>query len=457
MRVLQIDTLISMTRYLSDRIKRATLFLFVLSLGLFGCKKADEAVLGADILPGSDNLQFTAVDTFSLLTYSVEDDSVRTDERSVNPLGFMNDPYFGRTGTAIYTQIRLPENNLNFATVKLDSIVLTLKYQNKTAFYGNINSTQRIHVYELSESLYLDSVYHSHKRPSFYPELVGSWVGKFNLNDSITVVQGSKTRKFAPHLRIRLTGQRFIDKIKNGGVNFATNEAFINYMRGLAVIPQDNALAPGEGAMVNVDLLSSISNLTIYYNDSLSKDLLINENSPRFNAHEHNYMGTALGWQLGLKQHRDTCYAQSMGGVKTLFKVPHILNVAKNANGKPIAVSGAELTIPVLPGAATAQYGLPLEVFFVTIDSTGKNFTLPGGILVGYAGKYNSTKTAITVNLSAYYQGLFNAYHRTGLERDYGLYIVPSYNYAGMERIVLNTSKFAAAPAKLKLTYSVIQ
>ena len=444
-------------RYLSDRTKHTSFFLFVLVFGLFGCKKADEAALGADILPGSDNLLFAAVDTFSLLTYSVEDDSVRTDERSVNPLGFMNDPYFGRTGTAIYTQIRLPENNLNFATVKLDSIVLTLKYQSKTAFYGNINSIQRIHVYELSEALSLDSVYHSHKRPSVYPELVGSWVGKFNLTDSITIVQGTKTRKFAPHLRIKLNGPQFVDKIRNGGVNFATNEAFINYIKGLAIIPQENATTPGEGAIVNMDLLSTISNLTIYYNDSLSKDLLINENSPRFNAHEHNYMGTVLGWQFGLKQHRDTCYAQSMGGVKTFFKVPHILDVAKNANGKPIAVAAAELTIPVLPGAATAQYGLPLEVFFVTIDSAGKNFTLPGGILVGYAGKYNSTKTAITVNLSAYYQGIFNAYHRTGLERDYGLYIVPSYNYAGMERIVFNTSKFAAAPAKLKLTYSVIQ
>jgi hypothetical protein len=446
-----------MIRYLSDRTKRATFFLFLVSFAFTACKKADEGVLGGDILPGSDNLTFLATDTFSLLTYTVEDDSVRTDERSVNPLGFMNDPYFGRTSTAIYTQIRLPENNLNFATVKLDSIVLTLKYQSKTAYYGNINSTQRIHVYELRESLYLDSVYHSQKRPAYYPELVGAWQGKFNLNDSITIVQGSKTRKLAPHLRIRLTGQQFIDKIRNGGSNFATNDAFINYMKGLVVIPQEYGTAPGEGAIVNMDLLSTISNLTIYYNDSLSKDLLINENSPRFNAHDHNYMGTALGWQFGLKQHRDTCYAQSMGGVKTFFKVPHILNVVKNANGRPVAVAGAELTIPVLPGAATAQYGLPLEVFFVTADSAGKNFTLPGGILVGYAGRYNSTKTAITVNLSAYYQSIFNAYRETGVARDYGLYIVPSYNYAGMERIVLNTAKFAAAPAKLKLTYSVIQ
>jgi hypothetical protein len=102
-------------------------------------------------------------------------------------------------------QIRLPENNLNFSAVKLDSIVLTLKYQNKTAFYGNTATTQTIKVYELSNSLYIDSVYYSNARPAYYPQEIGSWTGKFNLNDSITLQHGSKTRKLPPHLRIRIT------------------------------------------------------------------------------------------------------------------------------------------------------------------------------------------------------------------------------------------------------------
>jgi len=455
--VLQIDTPICMMPFLSDRTKLPRLFLFALLLFSFACKKTDEGFIGGDILPASDNLNFVATDTFSLLMYTVKDDSVRTDERSVNPLGFIHDPYFGRSQSAIYTQIRLPENNLNFSAVKLDSIVLTLKYQNKTAFYGNTATTQTIKVYELSNSLYIDSVYYSNARPAYYPQEIGSWTGKFNLNDSIILQHGSKTRKLPPHLRIRITNSAFIDKIKNGGTSFSTNEAFINYMKGLAIVPNDFAVNPGEGAVVNMDLVSSVSNLTIYYNDSLYKDLLINENSPRISSYEHNYFGTALSLQLGLKQHRDTCYAQSMGSVKTFFKVPHILDLIKKNGNKAVTVAAAELTVPVLPGAGTAQYGLPLEVFFVTADSTGKNFTLPGGILIGYSGKYNATKTAITVNLSSYFQSILNAYKKSGIEKDYGLYIVPSYNYSGMERIVFNTNKFAPLPPKLKLTYSVIQ
>jgi hypothetical protein len=433
---------------------RSALFLFFLGISFFCCKKPDDEFIGRDILPSSDNLQFSETDTLSILSYTVKDDSVRTDERFYNPLGLMNDPVFGLSSTTIFTQLRLPENNLDFSAVNIDSIVLTLKYTGKTSYYGNLSSQQTIKVYELTESLRLDSSYYSNSSAAYDPLEIGSWTGVFNLTDSLTIVQGSKVKKVPPQLRIPITSSAFINKIKTAGVNFATSEAFLQYIKGVAIVPQNTGMLPGDGALVNVSVASTYSNLTIYYNDSLSKDFLINENSPRFNNHQHDYSGTLIAQQLGLKQDRDTTYGQSMAGLKTFIKFPQLFDLVKKHGNKPLAILGAELSIPVIPSSGS-NYPLPVEIVFVTVDSMGKNYTV-GGTLYGYIGKYNSAKTEVSVNLTTYLQSVLNTYRRTGREADYGLYLVPSYNYPGMERVVLNMAGSGSVKPRLKLTYNAI-
>ena len=426
---------------------------------VLACKKVDSEVIGKDILPNGDDIVLIETDTFQLVTYTQKDDSVRTDERPVSPLGRMNDPVFGTTATSIFAQFRLPENNLDFSAVTIDSVVLSLKFQGKTAYYGNLNSPQTFKVFELSQNLRTDSQYYSTSWANYDPQELGSWSGQMNLTDSVMVFQGSVAKKLPPQVRIHITSASFINKLKNAGINFATTEAFLQYLKGVVVVPVSPPPAPGEGAIVNVDFLNGYSGLTIYYSDSLSKFFPINENSARFNNITHDYTGTVLAGQLNLKQNRDTCYAQSMAGLKTLIKFPTIFDLVKNNNNKVVSVLSAELILPTYTINSPTDYPFPLQTMFIESDSMGKNKQTSGVVPFGtYNTDKSQVKTSLTYSLlpKNYLQTILDTYRKTGVAADNGIFFVTSYNYAGMERIILNTSKTGVVRPKLKLIYTVV-
>ena len=133
---------------------------FLSGIFLFSaCNKAD-STLGLNALDPSDLLNATQVDTFMLETYTVVEDSVITDNPAFSLLGSYNDPQFGTFDASFYTQLRLSGINPNFgdiSTITVDSIVLGLEY---AGYYGKFNQ-QTIEVYQLTESIDLDSTYYA--------------------------------------------------------------------------------------------------------------------------------------------------------------------------------------------------------------------------------------------------------------------------------------------------------
>ena len=84
----------------------STVFLFC------SCEKDNE--FGIEINPDSNTLGAIYSDTFSIRTFSVISDSIRTDElNGPSPLGNYIDPVFGELNASIITQIRL-EQSYNF-------------------------------------------------------------------------------------------------------------------------------------------------------------------------------------------------------------------------------------------------------------------------------------------------------------------------------------------------------
>ena len=85
-------------------------------IGLFvavGCKKKEQ-ILGQDSIDPNDLLTSEGVDTFTLRTFTIEEDSVITDNPAYGILGQFNDPDFGQMNSEIYTQIRLAGVDPNF-------------------------------------------------------------------------------------------------------------------------------------------------------------------------------------------------------------------------------------------------------------------------------------------------------------------------------------------------------
>lgn len=139
------------------RLSRAAIFLFSGFVFISSCKKV-ESDLGVEVLPDSDLLG-AEVDTFEVNTYSVREDSLKSDEFSLNLLGSMNHPTFGKTKAGFYTQIRLSTFNVNFdvANTVVDSVVLSL---NIDGHYGTLDA-QTFEVYQLTEDIYRDSTYYT--------------------------------------------------------------------------------------------------------------------------------------------------------------------------------------------------------------------------------------------------------------------------------------------------------
>ena len=136
------------------------LFLFLfMSVALISCKKK-EYQLGSDLIDQNSLLEGTSVDTFDILSYSIIEDSVISDNASNVLLGSYNDPLFGAFSSSFYTQLRLASADPNFAdpsTIVIDSFVIGLEY---LGYYGELDD-QTFEVYQLDESLSIDSTYYS--------------------------------------------------------------------------------------------------------------------------------------------------------------------------------------------------------------------------------------------------------------------------------------------------------
>ena len=252
---------------------------------LFSCKK--DGKLAPDFDNG--NLSVSFVDTFSILTSIVQEDSLRTDLSTSNLLGIYNDPIFGPVSSSIYTQVLLTGVNVNFetTTTNVDSVVLTLDYN---GLYGNPYFQASVNVYELDSKMDKDVDYYSNTIIPHKMNILGSSTFTPNLTDSVNLNFNSTTLK--PHLRIRLNdsfGDSLLAADDNGSKQLADNATFTSFMKGLLITRPilskqefQNPPPPGTGSILSFDMNSSMSTLTIYYDDTSSYNFTINTSETGF-------------------------------------------------------------------------------------------------------------------------------------------------------------------------------
>lgn len=131
--------------------------------------------IGANVLPaGTLNANF--VDTATVQTSLVLEDTIPTNNSSTFLLGSYNDPIFGATKASVYTQLVLPGGDganpftssgyITTSTIKviLDSVVMSLPFGSGSVggFYGTI-TPENIQVYALDHNTHIaaDSAYYS--------------------------------------------------------------------------------------------------------------------------------------------------------------------------------------------------------------------------------------------------------------------------------------------------------
>ena len=208
--------------------KYISTFCLCATLLIFSC--TDPNLIGLEVQPQSDGISVLLTSKKNNLKLStISEDSLRSDETSTLLLGEINDPIFGYNQAAFSTQFMLPFSNVDVGSysdsLTVDSVVLGLSY---TGSYG-INDVLNIMVYEISESIYKDSVYYSNQDVTCVSNAIYSQPTTVNTEDSVMV--GGEMK--APHLRLKLDislGDKIL--IESGRSNLEDNAQFVEFLKG---------------------------------------------------------------------------------------------------------------------------------------------------------------------------------------------------------------------------------
>ena len=413
------------------------------------CQKEPD-LIGLDLLPPGEYLKLDFTDTASLIAYTVREDSLRTDELSLNLLGSIADPVFGTTTASIYTQYNLAQSNLTFGeNAVADSMVLTLAY---SSIYGDSTATKTIRVYELADTLSYDSTYYSFQTRAILPQLIGEATFVPNLSEADSV-DGAR---MPPHMRVLLT-QEFADKIITADTSIlANNDNFLAAFKGLYITSAD-ATTAGSGSILYLNLLDAVSRVKLYYHNSLDTSFVsfvIGSASARFN--HYNHFGYAGADPMLLQQFngdttvgQDRLFAQAMGGAKIKLRIPYLSEIASN---KKIAINEALLIIQ--NDDNTGTYKMPSTLALRKLTSTGSYEALPDEV-------EGSSFIDGTLNGTQQYSFRITQYVQNRLlnpdEPDYGLMLVIPGSSISSSRTVLKGPENSSGAMKLVIYYTLVE
>lgn len=419
------------------------MLLLFCAMAIVSCKKK-QYQLGADVVDSNTILNGVSIDTFSLNTYTIEEDSVISDNPANVVLGSYSDPIFGDYSASFYTQLRLAAADPNFGdpnAISIDSFVLAMEY---VGSYGDLDP-QTFEVYELEERMYLDSTYYSFSTVSHSStNLVPLDKATITPNTSSPTIVGGDS--LSPQLRVHLDtllARSIITEAMSGGTTFSDNTEFLEFFKGLYIKTNNAFQSSGEGAALYLNITDPSSKATIYFHqdgEANSYDLLMNSDCADFTHVEIDRTATDIEQVIedstfGLS----TYYAQAFGARAAVY-IPGLENLPEN-----IVIHRADLSLPIqFQTGYKYQAGNNLTVA-TRVDSLSENLAS-----IGVLGVYNSTEKNFKINIRSYVQSIVN--------KDLPLtelVVSPLFFINSAERIVFNGSNtINKMKPKLTITYT---
>ncbi len=434
------------------------LLLFIgLSISFMSCNES--SVVGLDVQPEKDLLHIDFIDTTSLITKTIREDSLRTDESlliSGNVLmGKYLDPVFGEATASIYTQALLSTGILatSFGSNPVcDSLVLSLAYN--TTYYGKTERKQQtVNVRQVVDDIIIGTKYSNKTLNTSSLDLASGHTFTPRPLDSVSIVAGIKLK---PQLRIPLDvnfGQVLLNNQTTG--NLANNTVFPTFMKGLYITTENTtSLSSGEGNILSFNMPGSA--MTIYYHytgktlitntqptpvDSIIKtkyDFSLGSGAARFTHFTHNYASVDpnLMAQLGSvpPAQNDVLFVQSISGLKTKIEMPTLMHWIDSG---PIAINKAELVIKadMTPLYQLDTFAAPATLIVFGLNDDGTNFILPDAFegSTYFGGVYNATTIGeYHFNITRYIQQILDkTIHNNGM------YLLASGGGVGANRVAV--------------------
>ncbi len=331
-----------------------TLLISLFILG--GCQNSDS--IGLEVDPNTD-INGSFIDTISVRTATLREDSIVTNTLGQFPLGFFNDPLLGKTTANIALSLNLPSANTTFGTSPvLDSAVLVLHYGDE--LYGDSTSRLQVEVHQLNSTLSVAKSYYNTYTHDFNNTVIGGQSVLVRRKDSVKVTQivtgkADIQKTKAPQVRIPISSSFINTNFLNANTtNFSTDDLFQKFIKGLYLkVNQSQSSGAGGIAFFN---LSDSSRLEVYYkskNGTAIDTTLVSfpiksSTTPVAAEFKHDYTGTPVQTQLAnTSVQYDVNYVQGLAGLRTRIRFPYIDKLKSLGN---ITINKAELIVSVAGG-----------------------------------------------------------------------------------------------------------
>jgi hypothetical protein len=426
-----------------------SLTLLAMIVFLVSSCEEDPIKMGKDFLPGDDFIKLESTDTLSSWSYTMYDDSIRTDNPLVTYLGEIYDPYFGRTTAELVTQVRLG-GAWDPVQVKIDSVKLYIRFQDVKGSGKDIT----LKISEIDKQIYTDSAYYS--------------------NDLVPLADFSVSIDM-PELKPDTINDLVldIDTLFGSHILYDTTKLFYNssqsdfrsYIKGFYF--QMSSISDPTLVSVSLAAPTAESSYTCYFviflknKDGLKKELLlimdaVNRNAA-FNKYTHYFNEATLdNMDLRLNNgHNDSLsYLQYLDGVYTKISLPGLKSLKNDPLfNNNIAINKARLTVPVhydgdLYKASTA----PTQLLLRYKTKSGSKYNVPDYYLdqnrAFFSGKLDTVANLYTFNIPAFVQKYLNDTVINDFEPELEL-----YQSSGTRNAILkaNSSK---TPVKFNFTYT---
>ncbi len=343
-----------------------------------GCNK-DMSVMLDNSATG--NVGVSLIDTFTINTSTVQLTSIPSASRGSVLVGRVSDPSYGSISSSSYFRLGFSSFTNDIPeTAVFDSINLVLKPNNSRYYFGDTTKTQTIRVHRLTQRLETKTANPLFPNQSLPVYVSGASIfssqkftyeetplGELTFRPRVTTVD-SLTIKLDNSL-----GNDLFNLIKLKDIKVSSNENFIDYFKGMALVPDDeNTVAFGFSDTVQVKV-----NYNYFAADGSKrrgeKVLNITDRTYQYNQIDYDRTNTsfaslsATNREIKTSETDGETFIQSGSGVVTKITFPSLKDFLLEEN---LSVNKAELVIET-SNSGTGMYAAPSAVQLFIADKEG--------------------------------------------------------------------------------------
>jgi hypothetical protein len=432
-------------------IKSLTIYIsgIILMLGILGgCDDNENFKMGEDLVDVKTNL--SVLDTFTLNMSTVKADSIQTSGYGKILVGRCIDGDLGTVTSRSYTRLFPESYNYSIGDeCKFDSICLFMYHTGYS--YGDTLQNSTIEIHRLTRNLNR----YSNNNPWYNHDTI-DYVRETVLCQFIYKPKPKRKKELTCRLPDAF-GQQLFDSIYNSSTVFYTEENFLKFFKGIAVVPGTQ-----NSAIVQFDTLY----INLYYHDGdVDKVFTMNSNmSSSYNFQFNNIQSvlnaplnalTNQKIKIGSEETGKRAYCQAGTGLLTRIDIPTFNNLKKSATYLKIMKAQLILT-PVKGTYKPNDLPTDLSLYYTNERNkmvsalTGNNgYTLQPYL---YIDELFGDETSYTYDVTDYINYFYN--QTTDDNTPSFLVSLPADDFASsLKRITIDNSKYLANTSKLKIYY----